>query len=205
MIFVCAACGRPRIPMERAGVVKSGRERPILVRAGEHRRDAAVSNVAGIVGISIAAFIALISMVWIFAFGLGFFGGTGVAFAIFTALMGMYGVGNAKKNERLANEQMSEALGLVAMDVMRSKGPVTSKQLGEQMGIPEDVAEKILAVLPAKFRVETVVDERATDGLLRYRIADEALAIQPGMSDEEAEKAAFDAKLAAAMRAKGQG
>src|SRR5438067_10912563 len=55
-IFVCAACGRPRIPMERAGVVKSGRERPLLMRAGEHRRDAAVSNVAGIVGTTIATF-----------------------------------------------------------------------------------------------------------------------------------------------------
>ena len=191
--------------MERAGVVKSGRERPILMRAGEHRRDAAVSNVAGIVGITIAAFMALVSLIWILAFGLGVFGGGILGFAIFVALMGFYGVGNAKKNTRLASEQMSEALGLVAMDVMRQRGPVTSKQLGEQMGIPEDVAEKILAVLPAKFRVETVVDERATDGLLRYRISDEAMATQPGMSEEEAEKAAFDAKLAAAMRAKGQG
>ena len=191
--------------MERPGVVKSGRERPYLVRAGEHRRDAAVSNVAGIVAITIAAFMAMISLFWIFAFGLGFFGGTGLGVAIFVALMGFYGVGNSKKNTRLASEQMGEALSLVAMDVMRARGPVTSKQLAEQMGIPEETAEKILAVLPAKFRVETVVDERATDGLLRYRISDEAAYQQPGMSEEDAEKAAFDAKLAAAMRAKGQG
>jgi hypothetical protein len=78
--------------------------------------------------------------------------------------------------------------------------------LSEQLGIPPAEAEKVLDRLPAnpQMRVETVVDEKAVDGQLRYRLADGAAPQDVAdMTAEQAEHADFDARLAAAMRAKG--
>ena len=205
MVYVCAACGRPRVPMEQPGVVRSGRERAALARAGDHRRDATVSQVAGVIGVAVAAFIVLLAMVML-AFGLNLVFLFTLGLAIFVAAMGAFGFVNATKNQKLADGAMREALTSVAIDVLRARGPTTAPQLAAQLGIGEDVADRVLMQLPAQpqLRVETMVDERASDGLLRYRIADGGAYPQAGLSEDDAEKAAFDAKLAAAMRAKGQ-
>ena len=204
MVYVCAACGRPRVPMERPGIVRSGRERPALLRAGDYRRDAALSKVVGVTGGSIAALLVLGALLML-AFGLKLVFLFLLGLSIFVAAMGALGLRNATKSQKLADAAMRDALTSVAMDVLRARGPTTAPELAAQLGITEEVADKVLMQLPAQaqLRVETMVDERATDGLLRYRIADGGLSPQAGMNEEDAERAAFDAKLAAAMHAKG--
>src|SRR5687768_11390257 len=61
-LFVCAACGKPRVPMDQPGVMRSGRERSVLQKAGEARRDAAVSQVGGIVASGITGFFVLFAL-----------------------------------------------------------------------------------------------------------------------------------------------
>lgn len=71
---------------------------------------------------------------------------------------------------------MGDAIGLVALDVMRARGAVSAPELAEQMGIPVATAEAALDRLPARddVHVESVVDDRSIDGQVRYRVASPA-------------------------------
>ncbi|GAC1352195.1 MAG: hypothetical protein NVSMB1_12640 [Polyangiales bacterium] len=132
--------------------------------------------------------------------------------AVAASLYSFYGPG--KRATVRAQQAMNEALGAVALDVMRARGPLTARALAEQLGVSEEIADSALARLPglSEVRVETVIDERAEDGLLRYRVADAEVDAGPAFG-EEADQAAFDARLQAAIlenehakgRAKGPG
>ena len=203
-MFVCAACGRPRVPLEKPGFFPSGNERPALERAGSANKDATISKIGGIMALVVAGLVAVIALLPLFlswtAFGLVL-----VGIAAFIAFIGAFGIVNGGKNRALAAQHMTDAIASVAFDLMKQRGPISPHMLSEQLGIPEEVAEKALNKLPADphLRVETVIDERAADGQLRYRVEAGAIEPTPGMSLEEAEQASFDARLAAATKAKG--
>ena len=177
----------------------------MLDRAGQISRDATISRIGGIMAFVVAGLIALTALLPLFL-GWTAFGFTLVGLTALIAFVGGFGLVNARKNRAQAEHAMTEAIASVALDLMKQRGAISPKMLSEQLGLPEDVAEKALNRLPAdpRLRVETVIDERAADGQLRYRVEAGAIDETAGMSLEEAEKASFDARLAAATKAKAQ-
>jgi hypothetical protein len=218
-IWVCAACGRPRVPMEKPGIPRSGRERSTLARVEQAHKRSIVLTGAGIAVAVADLFVAAV-------LGIAALAGFAMLATIFAVVAALVALGafvslrRAKAAREEARQAMGEAIGLVALDVMRARGAVSAPELAEQMGIPVPVAEAALDRLPARddVRVESVVDDRSIDGQVRYRVADPGF--QPSssvgtmgavdahartlsleeMADDEAR--AFDAKLQAAIAKK---
>lgn len=205
--YVCAACGRPRVPIEQPGVVRSGGEREPLLRAEADLKNAGLATVLGIVaavGTGLLLMGALLG--WLLDFGL-----VAAAFGLLSAIVAAaaaFAFVTSSKAKRRADDAMRDAFGAVALDVMRQRGTITSRALADVLGVPEPVADAALARLPARsdVRVDTLVDDRAAaDGLVRYRIADGATVPAEAIEDAAAaEHASFEARLRAAMRDKGQ-
>jgi len=207
LVYVCAACGRPRVPMEKPGVPRSGREMEALARVEAARKDAVIATGLGIGALVIDAPILFLGAIfaivgWTFLTLATF--GVGAVLAV-VALMAL--LSTAKKAKARANDAMRDALGAVALDVMRAQGTTTSRALAEQLGVPEQVADAALERLPARddVRVETVVDEKAADGLVRYRVAEDHTVPAEALESQDAEQANFDKRLQASIRAKTQG
>lgn len=204
-VFVCAACGRPRVPMEQPGIPRSGRELEPLARAGLARKDVAIATTLGIVGLVLDAPVLFLGAIFAIA-GLGILPWITFAFGFVILAVALYGLlGVAKRAKGRANEAMREAFQSVALDVMRTRGAITGRALAQQLGVPEHVADAVLERLPARddVRVETVVDDKADDGLVRYRVADDATLPAAALEQQmDAEQASFDARLQASIRAK---
>ncbi len=205
MLFVCSACGRPRVPVEQP-IARSGGEREALARAEADQKSSVVAFALGVVGLIVAAtamgiagIAFLIEFNFIAVFML-------VAMLVFAGA-GAFGLMTAKKARGRASDAMRDAFGAVALDVMRQRGPITAPALAEALGVPVDVADAALTRLPARtdVRVDTVLDERAADGQVRYRVAGEQTMPAEVLSEHEAATADFDARLKASMKAKGQG
>ncbi len=205
--YVCAACGRPRVPIEQPGVIRSGAEREPLARAEADLKNATLATALGIVAAVSAGLVVMGALLaWLVDFGL-----LATGFGVFAAMVGAaaaFAFVTSKKAKQRADDAMRDAFGSVALDVMRQRGTVTSRALAEILGVPEPVADAALARLPARsdVRVDTVVDDRAAaDGLVRYRLADGATLPAETLDDAaDAEHASFEARLRAAMRDKGQ-
>lgn len=204
MLFVCSACGRPRVPMEQP-VQRTGAEREALARAEADNKSSVIAFALGIVGFVIAAAaLGIGSIALLIDFGF-------IATLMFVAMLvfavaGVFGVITSKKGRARADDAMRDAFGAVALDVMRQRGPVTAQQLAQVLGVPEQVADAALTRLPARtdVRVDTVLDERAADGQVRYRIADATLPAETLLAAQDAASADFDARLREAMQKKGQ-
>lgn len=119
--------------------------------------------------------------------------------AFMMAGAGAFGVMTSRGAKKRADEQMRDAFGAAALDVMRQRGTISAPQLAQALGVPEAIADQALTRLPARndVRVDTVLDDRAADGQVRYRIAD-----QPAPAEALDESADFEARLKEAMRAK---
>lgn len=191
--------------MEQGGIPRSGREREALGKAEADLRDGMLATVLGIVAFVIATVLlafALFSV--LLEWGL-----LSAIFFILTALLGGAGgfafmrKGAARKR---AEESMQDAFGSVALDVLRARGPTTSAALAQIMGVSEPVADRALTRLPARtdVRVDTVIDDRAADGMVRYRIAEDQTLPADSAILQDAATASFDERLKAAMRQKGQ-
>ncbi len=193
LIFVCAACGKPRVPVEKP-VTRTYAEAATLAQATDARGDWLLASVAGIAAMVPSLILATTAVILLMTLGLGlgFFltGGIGAAFG-FVAL---FALGRAAAANRRAEAAMGDAFGAVALDAMRTHGPLSAPQLAEILGVSETVASEALARLPARtdVRVDTVIDDRAADGQVRYRIEQD---VQPGVEGESAELAAFDERL----------
>jgi len=204
MLFVCSACGRPRVPMEQP-VQRTGAEREPLARAEADQKSSVIAFAMSIVGFIIAAIALSIGLIaFLVDFGL-------IATVMFLAMFmfavaGAFGVLTSKKARGRADEAMREAFGAVALDVMRQRGPVTAPQLAQVLGVPEQVADAALTRLPARtdVRVDTMIDDRAADGQVRYRIADATMPAESVLAAQDAASADFDARLREAMKQKGQ-
>ena len=204
MLYVCSACGRPRVPVEQP-IQRTGVEREPLARAESDNRSSVFAFALSIVAFVVAALAMGIGLIaFLVDFGL-------IATVFFIAMLmfagaGAFGVLTSKKARGRADEVMREAFGAVALDVMRQRGPVTAPQLAQVLGVPEQVADAALTRLPARtdVRVDTVLDERAADGQVRYRIADATLPAEAVIAAQDAASADFDARLREAMQKKGQ-
>ncbi len=204
MLFVCSACGRPRVPVEQP-VQRTGAEREALARAEADNKSSVIAFALAIVGFVIAATaLGIGALALLIDFGL-------IATLMFVAMFvflvaGVLGVLTSRKARGRADDAMRDAFGAVALDVMRQRGPVTAPQLAQVLGVPEQVADAALTRLPARsdVRVDTVLDERAADGQVRYRIADATLPAETVMAAQDAAAADFDARLREAMQKKGQ-
>lgn len=192
-LFVCAACGRPRVPVEQP-IARSGGEREALARAEADHKSSVIAFSLSVVAFIIAAMaLALGGLVWLLGgtiFGIVMM----IAMSIFIAA-GVMGLTTSRKARVRASDAMRDALGAVALDVMRQRGPVTAQQLAEILGVPLDVAEAGLTRLPARsdVRVDTVIEA----GDVRYRIANDYT--MPAESLQDAAHADFDARLRASI------
>lgn len=211
--------------MEKPGVPRSGRERPVLAKVERAHKRAIVTKGLGIAAIVADVFVGLVLAVA----ALAGFTALAIAIAIVTALVAasaFVAFGRARAAEVEARNGMREAIGLVALDVMAAKGGLSAPELAAQLGVPVAVAESALERLPARddVQVESVVDERSIDGQVRYRIPSSAISVRPPGSapnaldpldlrdanertlalDEMAddEQRAFDARLQAAIEKK---
>lgn len=219
-VWTCAACGRPRVPMEKPGVPRSGRERPVLAKVEHAHKRAIVAKGLGIAAIVADVFVGLVLAIA----ALAGFTALAIAIAIVTALVAasaFLAFGRARAAQAEARSGMRDAIGLVALDVMAAKGGLSAPELAAQLGVPVAEAEAALDRLPARddVQVESVVDERSIDGQVRYRIPSSAVSIRPqGASAPQAvdanartlsleemaddEQLAFDARLQAAIEKK---
>jgi predicted RNA-binding Zn-ribbon protein involved in translation (DUF1610 family) len=219
-VWTCAACGRPRVPMEKPGVPRSGRERAVLAKVEQAHKRAIVAKGLGIAAIAADVFVGLVLAIA----ALAGFTALAIAIAIVTALVAasaFVAFGRSRAAAEEARLGMREAIGLVALDVMRAKGGLSAPELAEQLGVPVAQAEAALDRLPARddVQVESVVDERSIDGQVRYRIPASAVSVRPpGASAPQAvdtnartlsleemaddEQLAFDARLQAAIEKK---
>jgi hypothetical protein len=194
---------RPRVPMEKPGVTLSGRERPHLRKADEEQKRAVVRKGIGYAAIAVDVVVAIFAGI---AFLAGFTG-LGIAISVFMTIVFMLGFvasfASAKGARARAVQAMNDAMDSAVVDVLAAKGAMTAPALADQMGITREEAEKVLDRLPAKSAVHSVVDDRAADGLVRYRLEDptRTMAMEEAA---DAETAAFDARLAEAMKKKGQ-
>ncbi len=219
-VWTCAACGRPRVPMEKPGVARSGRERAVLASVEQAHKRSIVTKGLGIAALVLDALIAPVLAIA----ALAGFTALSVAIAIATALVAVaafVAFARARAAATEARAGMREAIGLVALDVMRARGGLSARELAEQLGVPVAEAEAALDRLPARddVSVESVVDDRSIDGQVRYRIAASAVSIRPPgpaaparidtnartlsleeMADDEQRE--FDARLQAAIEKK---
>lgn len=201
-VYVCAACGRPRVPLEQP-VQRSGVEREPLARESDARTQQITSNVLGIIGVGSGGFamLAALALTLLSATGLATVAGVvGIVGFVLAALM----FRRASVARHASEEAARDALGAIALDVMREKGPVTAAQLAAILGVPQNVAEAALARLPARtdVRVDTVVDEAAIDGQIRYRVSEDHAVPPTLVSAADAEQADFDRRLAESIQAK---
>jgi hypothetical protein len=184
---------------------RTGSEREPLARAEADVKSAIIAFSLGIVAFVVAAAaLGTGLLALLIDFGL-------IATLMFIAMFvfaaaGAVAVLTSKKARGRADDAMRDAFGAVALDVMRQRGPVTAPQLAQILGVPEQVADAALTRLPARtdVRVDTVLDERAADGQVRYRVADATMPAEAVIAAQDAATADFDARLKEAMEKKGQ-
>jgi hypothetical protein len=189
--------------MEQPGIPRSGRERAVLARVEQARKRAIVAKGLGVLGIAVVLFFVFVLAIA----ALASFGGIALwsgLFALLAAIASALAFARSRAAQGEARTDMRDAIGLVALDVLRARGALSAGQLAEQMGIPVAEAEAALDRLPARddVRVESVLDESAVDGQLRYRFADPHERTLAMEEVADAEQAAFDEKLKAAMAEK---
>lgn len=203
MLFVCAACGKPRVPVEKP-IQRTGGEGRAIAEATSARGDWLFGSVAAIGALVPSLLLGVTAMILLMTvgFGLGFLLTLGIG-GVFGAVS-LFAFSRAKAAAKRAEEAMRDAFGSVALDAIRTHGPLSPRQLAEILGVPEPVAEAALARLPTRtdVRVDTVLDDRsAADGQIRYRIAEEARPEQT-LDAQSAELADFDRRLQQSVQQK---
>lgn len=196
LLFVCAACGKPRVPVEKP-IERTGGEARALAEATSARGDWLFGNVAAIGALVPSLLLATTAMILLMTvgFGLGFLLTLGLGGAL--GAVSLFAFGRAKAAAKRAEEAMRDAFASVALDAMRTHGSLAPRQLAEILGVSESVAEAALARLPTRtdVRVDTVLDDRsAADGQIRYRIAEDQRPAAT-LDAQSAELAEFDERL----------
>ena len=199
--FRCKVCGGPRIPLADPGVVKSGREVPLLQKAQRLRMRGAAWTLGAIFAGS-AALLALLLAVAVLAIasaGIVGTAATGVVVAVpFVIAWLAWARARAAKRERAS--AVEEAWTMVASDVLRDREKeLSAAELARALRVSEPRAE----VLLARLNLEDFVRARVTDaGDLVYSAADVTARLRvPDEATAEPETAAPDASRPDARRA----
>ena len=172
------------------------------MKAEADHKSSVIAFALGLVGLIIGATVLGIAGI-AFLIDFGFLALVMFIGSLIFAGAGGFGLVTSKKAKSRADESMREAFGAVALDVMRQRGPITAPALAEVLGVPVEIADAALTRLPARtdVRVDTVLDERAADGQVRYRVSDQTMPAEV-LSEHEAASADFDARLKASIAAK---
>ena len=157
----CRVCGGPRVAIDDAAVVRSGRERGALRRAKqEHARAVAWRVGAAVVGAF--GLLSLLVMLLVLAFATpGALGSAiGIAVAVSPLLLALYGLRRGARAVASRDRELDAAWALAASDVMRDRGrEIDARELARLMRLSEDQAEQLLA----RLSVEDFVRARVSD------------------------------------------
>jgi len=159
--YRCRVCGGPRVPIDDAAVVRSGRERGALRRAKqEHARAAAWRVGAAVVGaFGLLSFVVML-LVLAFATPGALGAGIGIAVAVTPLVLALYGFRRGARAAASRDRELDAAWALAASDVMRERGrEIDARELGRLMRLSEEHAEQLLA----RLSVEDFVRARVSD------------------------------------------
>jgi hypothetical protein len=204
--YRCRVCGGPRIIVDDPAMARSFREVPWLVRARTLRRSAvlfrifgavvgALSSVGLIITLLMLALAQAATLAWLIALAV-------IVLPPFVLWLVLWRRAGAAQRELGA--AMDQARLLVADDILRSRGELSTRELAQLMRASESQSEEILA----RLNLEDSVSSRVTaEGDLVYstrapgrmRILDDT-----GGEDVASEEADADAERAAA-RTSGSG
>lgn len=158
----CKACGGPRVPVEDALVVRTGREIPLLERAQRARMRAAGFRAAAGVVAGFGVISLLVSLLVMALVTPGVVGtiGTLVVTAV-PFILAFFAWRRGRAHARELEQLLDQAWTLVASDVLASVGDgLTAADLAKAMRLEEAQAEALLAELGAT----DFVHARVTDG-----------------------------------------
>jgi hypothetical protein len=167
LVWVCAACGAPRVPGAPVegleGLAEGlGRARLERVAAIAWRGGAVVLGMTGAMALALATLLAMAAghLAAIVLAGL----------ATLLVVLALVAVGRARGRDEGMRRALDEAWGTAAERLLvASDGGVSSAWLAGAMRTTEAHAERILASLSARGRARVDVGE---DAELRYRVAD---------------------------------
>jgi hypothetical protein len=169
--YRCRVCGGPRVPLDAADVVRTGRERAPLALAQKSRMKSAAWKVGAI---SSAGFGLISLVVALLVLGLASpgFVATLLTLAIVSVPLAVAVLAwrRAKREDRTAQNAIDDAWSLVASDWMRNRdSELTADDLAHAMRISNEQAELLLA----RLSVQDFVQARVTDeGDLAYSTRD---------------------------------
>jgi hypothetical protein len=159
--FRCRVCGGPRVPVDDARVVQSGREIPLLERAQRARvKRAGYRVAAGVVG-GFGALSVLVSLLVLALVNPGIFGVIGMLMVTAVPfVLAALAFGRAGRETRELEQTLDQAWSLVASDVLSSVGrELTAGELAKALRVSEPRADELLA----KLNASDFVHARVTD------------------------------------------
>jgi hypothetical protein len=167
--WICAVCGRPRIPIELPDVVLGPRQAEALVRAGTEAAAASVWRVAAIV---VAAFGAFALVLMLLVLGLVRPGVVPVVLALsangIPFVFAVLAIRRSAVLSREAPRSLQAAWSAAAIDVLRHVGgTIDAKELARTTRITEEDANHVLARLSAEGAADGTVSDESD---LRYRL-----------------------------------
>jgi hypothetical protein len=183
--FRCRVCGGPRIPVDDATVVRTGREIPVLkrvqrerVRLNMWRVGALVLGLSGLLALLVATAVLLIAspgaLLTLLTLG----------FAAVPLLLAPLAWSRSSKHQQQVADQLRQARALVASDVLLSRGQeLSAAELGRLLRLDEAAADHVLTELS----VHDFVHARVTDlGTIAYSAPGSARFRVDGAPSEDA-------------------
>ncbi len=165
--FVCGVCGGPRVRIDAKGVELSGGEARPLAQAQAGRKSRFWWRLFGTLGGLVGAFGVLTTALMVLLFEPGVIGaGLGFAAALPFLLLAFTAIAKSRARTQDIQRAIDQAWKSAARDVvLASPDGITARQLSQQLPVPEQAAETILAELS----VDDMLQSRVTDdGKLQF-------------------------------------
>jgi UPF0716 family protein affecting phage T7 exclusion len=165
----CRVCGGPRVPVDDPGVVRSGREIPVLQRVQRERMRAAAWRTGGGVVLGFGVLSLLVTSFTLLLVSPGVFGTLlGLTLVAIPFALGVLAWRRGSKHRAELASQLRQARALVASDVVSSRhGEVTADELAHILRLSNTEAEQLLAELS----VHDFLHARVTDsGSIAYSV-----------------------------------
>jgi len=159
--FRCRVCGGPRVPVDDARVVRTGREIPLLERAQRARMKSTAYRVGAGVVAAFGALSVLVSLLVTSLVNPGLWGVLGMLMVTSVPfVLAALAFGRSRGQARELAQALDQAWALVASDVLSSVGrELTSGELSKALRVPEAEADALLARLAASDFVHARVTE----------------------------------------------